>query len=96
MNLCSSCGSDFGSVHAFDSHRVGKHTHTYLEGLDMSPSREDGRRCLDGGEMEDVGWARDQHGRWRTDAQGAHFRVRERAGRSSGRQTVPTATLKRS
>lgn len=25
MNLCRTCGEDFGSVFAFDAHRVGKY-----------------------------------------------------------------------
>lgn len=46
MNLCSSCGEDFGSVEAFDLHRVGTHDYTYSEGVSLQPMREDGRRCL--------------------------------------------------
>lgn len=51
MNLCTSCGVDFGSVKAFDAHRIGKHGYTFKEGLYMDPPREDGRRCLDEEEM---------------------------------------------
>ena len=40
MNLCRACGENFGSVAAFDAHRVGKHAYDY------SPQRPDGRRCL--------------------------------------------------
>ena len=68
MNWCSGCREDFGSVSAFDAHRVGKHAYTYLEGLDMTPSREDGRRCLDEVELAGLGWRRDSNGRWRTPA----------------------------
>jgi hypothetical protein len=51
LNLCTTCKADFGSVLAFDTHRVGKHAYTYLEGVQMNPPREDGRRCLDSDEM---------------------------------------------
>ncbi len=60
MNLCRSCNQDFGSVSAFDAHRVG--THAYL----WSRDNEDGRRCLDPAEMEERGFVRNQAGRWST------------------------------
>lgn len=60
MNLCTVCRKDFGSVTAFDHHRAGKHA--YLWSVD----REDGRRCLATDELEQAGWKRDRHGRWRT------------------------------
>ena len=60
MNLCRSCRKDFGSVSAFDAHRVGKHSH------DWSEEKPDGRRCLDGEEMA-KGWHQDNNGRWRQD-----------------------------
>jgi hypothetical protein len=50
-NLCRSCGKDFSSLEAFDAHRVGKHAHTYSEGIALEPMREDGRRCLRTDEM---------------------------------------------
>ena len=59
MNLCRGCGEDFGSVSAFDRHRVGRHAH------DWSPERLDGRRCLDVDELEALGWHQDSRGRWR-------------------------------
>lgn len=34
MTLCRSCGLDFASVEAFDSHRTGTHAYTYSEGSD--------------------------------------------------------------
>lgn len=68
MNFCRSCKQDFGSVSAFDGHRTGKHAYTYVEGYDLEPRREDGRRCLDSAELEAKGWAVDAHGRWRTPA----------------------------
>jgi hypothetical protein len=52
MNLCRACGLDFGSISAFDTHRVGKHAYTYSEGVLMDPVREDGRRCLSAAEIE--------------------------------------------
>jgi hypothetical protein len=52
MNLCRSCGEDFGSITAFDAHRVGSHEYTSTEGLRMEPSKEDGRRCLSVSEMK--------------------------------------------
>lgn len=63
--LCSSCGEDFGGVTAFDLHRVGKHDYTYEEGLQMSPPREDGRRCLSREEMVERKLKLDAYGRWR-------------------------------
>lgn len=51
MNLCTACKLDFGSVAAFDAHRVGKHAYTFKEGLYFNPPVEDGRRCLDIEEM---------------------------------------------
>ena len=45
MNQCA-CGLDFGSVDAFDAHRVGTHEYTFDEGVMKDPSVEDGRRCL--------------------------------------------------
>lgn len=63
-NLCRACGEDFASVEMFDRHRVGVHEYTFAEGLAMSPSREDGRRCLDEEEIEAEGWRTDKRGRW--------------------------------
>ena len=59
MNLCRACGEDFGSVGAFEAHRVGKHAYLW------SPEHEDGRRCLDKEELTELGWHRDDHDRWR-------------------------------
>jgi hypothetical protein len=64
MNLCRGCGQDFGSVKAFDAHRVGVHAYTYTEGLAMDPPREDGRRCLSVEEMEAAQFVRNSRGRW--------------------------------
>jgi hypothetical protein len=68
MNLCRECRKDFGSLSAFDAHRVGKHAYTFGEGLRCDPPLEDGRRCLDTAELEEAGWSRDPFGRWRTPA----------------------------
>jgi hypothetical protein len=62
MNVCRSCREDFGSVSAFDRHRVGRHTYTFREKLELG--RENGRRCLDTDELEAVGMALDARGRW--------------------------------
>jgi hypothetical protein len=64
VNVCTACGLDFTGVRDFDMHRVGVHAYTYSDGLRMEPMREDGRRCLDGSELEAAGWFRDRHGRW--------------------------------
>jgi hypothetical protein len=65
VNLCGVCGLDFSTVPDFDGHRVGTHDYTYSEGLAARPMREDGRRCLDRGELVDAGWTADRSGRWR-------------------------------
>lgn len=59
MNECGACGLDFGSISAFDAHRVGKHEHL------LSADHVDGRRCLTAGEIGDAGWKQDTRGRWR-------------------------------
>jgi hypothetical protein len=64
MNLCRGCGVDFASVAAFDRHRAGSYMYTFAEGLELVPSRDDGRRCLDVDEMTDAGMAPDARGRW--------------------------------
>lgn len=64
MNVCVPCGKDFGSVSAFDAHRVGTHAYTYSEGVKMEPMREDGRRCLSRAELVESGFVQNTHGRW--------------------------------
>lgn len=59
MNLCTVCGEDFGSVGAFEAHRVGAHMYTF------SAEHPDGRRCLTTEELLRNGWRRDGSGRWR-------------------------------
>ena len=56
-NLCRSCGLDFASVEAFDEHRIGVHSH-------LATERRGGRRCRTAEELAQLGWARNQHGRW--------------------------------
>ena len=53
MNLCAACQTDFASVKAFDTHRIGVHAYTFAEGLEMDQERIDGRRCMDADEMSD-------------------------------------------
>jgi len=36
-DYCRACDQDFGSVKAFDMHRVGTHEYSYSEGLQMTP-----------------------------------------------------------
>jgi hypothetical protein len=51
---------DFGSVVAFDAHRVGKHAYDY------SPKHPDGRRCLTKKEMRDKNFKLNKRGAWST------------------------------
>jgi hypothetical protein len=84
MNLCRSCGEDFNSVEAFDSHRVGKHEYTYSEGAAFDPPVEDGRRCLSAEELVDLGFAKNERNRWynvaRARRPGEAFASRKDAG----------------
>ena len=73
MNLCSVCRCDFASVAAFDRHRTGRHAYLYREGLEMDPPRHDGRRCLDGDEMQAAGLMLDRRGRWTIASDPARF-----------------------
>jgi hypothetical protein len=70
VTQCDACHEDFGSLSAFDAHRVGRHGYSLTEGLRREPPVEDGRRCLAPWELEAAGWARDQHGRWRRSSHG--------------------------
>jgi hypothetical protein len=74
MNLCTTCGEDFGSVELFDRHRVGKHAYDFGEGFALG--LEDGRRCLDASEMESAGWGLDSRGRWTDPARNPGSRLR--------------------
>lgn len=64
MNLCRACGKDFGSLGAFDKHRVGKIAYRY------TIDQPGGRRCLHASELGEAGWSQDKHGRWRTASDG--------------------------
>jgi hypothetical protein len=79
VNLCCSCGVDFASVAAFDRHRVGRHAFTFSEGLRLSPSRVDGRRCRDAGEMAAAGMKADRRFRWSIVADAGRFERLRRA-----------------
>jgi hypothetical protein len=78
VNLCTACGLDFTGVRDFDAHRVGVHAYTHAEGLRMTPSKEDGRRCLDSDKLEAAGWFRDRRGRL---SHPSRRHTRERASR---------------
>ena len=65
LNLCRGCDTDFASVAAFDRHRTGTHDYPYSEGLQMTPTREDGRRCMAPEEMLEHGMEVDPRSRWR-------------------------------
>lgn len=77
MNVCRACGQVFGSVELFDRHRVGRHIYTFVEGMEMRPPVEDGRRCLDAVEMEQAGWRLNGRGRWFDPARDPRGRLRE-------------------
>jgi hypothetical protein len=77
MNLCPSCGEEFGGVGAFDVHRVGEHLQhgpsEYRErvarGLAPPPAEREwthemGRRCLDLEELLARGFVRNARGAW--------------------------------
>jgi hypothetical protein len=64
MNRCATCGLDFSSVRAFDTHHVGKHQYTHEEGVAMKPPRDDGRRCLTEDELRAAGFSHNARGRW--------------------------------
>lgn len=70
MNECGSCKRDFGSVTAFDMHRVGKHE--YL----ADAEHPDGRRCLTPEEMVERGMREDKNGRWRSPFKGTPWWTR--------------------
>lgn len=74
LNICRGCDQDFASVEAFDRHRVGVHEYTFTEGLDRDPPVEDGRRCLDAGEMREASMSVNGRGRWQIDSRVARAR----------------------
>jgi hypothetical protein len=67
MNRCTTCGEDFGSIAAFDAHRVGKFPQKgpseYTGALEKwTPAK--GRRCLSVTEMEAKQFVRNGRGSW--------------------------------
>jgi hypothetical protein len=101
-NLCRSCGQDFGSVQAFDLHRIGDHAQLW------SPEHPNGRRCLSISELEQRGFRRNTRGRWSKSSyltgegtltppklatapqhRPAQLPACKRARKASGRLTVP-------
>jgi hypothetical protein len=83
------CGLVFGSLSAFEGHRVGRHAYTLSEGLRMKPPREDGRRCLAEWELTAAGWARDCRGHWRTPSRAVRAAMRE-VQKDAGRDESPS------
>ena len=55
-NWCTTCEKDFGSVRAFDRHRVGKYQY--------SAEHPDGRRCLSTNEMSQDEFVLNSRGVW--------------------------------
>jgi hypothetical protein len=87
VNLCRSCGEDFGSVSAFDAHRVGKQEHPF------GPAHPDGRRCLSIVELRERGWTEDGRGRWRRASDGAPWASSEdQVTTETGRDGEPKAS----
>jgi hypothetical protein len=72
MNLCTTCGEDFGSVESFDAHRVGNYPQrgpSEYEGSLEAWTPDKGRRCLTVEEMESGSFqgrqfVRNGRGRW--------------------------------
>jgi hypothetical protein len=58
MNLCRTCGNDFGSVLAFDRHRTGSYEYRF------SLEHPEGRRCRDESELLALGFSLNCYGRW--------------------------------
>lgn len=85
MNQCFSCGEDFGSVSAFDAHRIGLHDYLY------SAEHPNGRRCLTIEEMAaDEGFAQNARGAWSLTRD--LERARSLSERNPGRHTaIPEA-----
>jgi hypothetical protein len=99
VNLCTSCGKDFGSVSAFDAHRVGKYTQRglseYTELIDdWAP--EKGRRCLTVQELIGRAWTRDGRGRWRRPSEGAPWAPSQNQVTAQIRRNVPRKASGRS
>jgi hypothetical protein len=63
MNLCHSCRLDFGSINAFDAHRVGEHGPGDFNGELEDWTPELGRRCLTIDEMLPGAFVKNAFGR---------------------------------
>jgi hypothetical protein len=83
LNLCTTCGKDFGGIRAFDMHRVGAYDHEYDE------QHPDGRRCLTDAEMIALGMYINAFGRWSQPRNG----LSERLGLRSQPSDDPVVTV---
>jgi hypothetical protein len=66
MNECSSCGRDYGSLRAFDAHRLGQYPQrgpSEYVGPVEGWTPEKGRRCMTTEELEEAGFIRNAYGR---------------------------------
>jgi hypothetical protein len=94
MNLCRTCGEDFGSVDAFDRHRVGKYLQTgpaEYRGPAGEWTPNKGRRCLDEKELRERGFRKNARGAWslaRDIDRGRILRELRRAGRVSAQEAT--------
>jgi hypothetical protein len=91
VNTCTSCGEDFGSVSAFDAHRIGNYPQRgpseYTGTLaDWVPRK--GRRCLTVEELLARGWLRDGRGRWRQPSDGAPWAASQDQVTTKGHREV--------
>jgi hypothetical protein len=96
-NVCSACDLNFGSVSAFDAHRLGKFRQTGPQewlyrirvGLvdvdeDWQSEERFGRRCLEEVEMEASDkWATNSYGQWTLASALKHARARSREAQIS-------------
>jgi hypothetical protein len=98
VNVCPTCGEDFGSVSAFDAHRVGKypqHGPSEYTGALADWAPEKGRRCLTVKELTERGWTRDGRERWRRPSQGAPWASSEDQVMTQRRRQSPAKGLSR-
>jgi hypothetical protein len=65
VNLCMVCKEDFGSVQAFDTHRIGAYPPGDYTGPIEEWEYEKGRRCMTVEEMQEGDkFVKNQRGRW--------------------------------
>jgi hypothetical protein len=86
MNLCRFCDQDFGSVSAFDAHRLGQYGPGDYKGELEDWSAELGRRCLTVDEIEaDPRFVQNSLGRWSLadDLEAARLVRESKAGRAA-------------